>query len=58
MMGLRALEGTSPEWTPADIDRALSEEGLTVAVMQRYHVVNSVRRTLGTKLHSLKERAA
>ena len=36
----------------------ISQEALTTAVMQRYHVDTSVRRALGSKLGSLKERAA
>jgi hypothetical protein len=40
----------SKEWSVNDIEKALSEEALTAAVMQRYHVNNSVERELGTKL--------
>lgn len=57
VMGLQALEGTSPEWNAQHIETAMSPEGLTTAVMQRYHVVNSVRRTLGAQLGSLKDKA-
>jgi hypothetical protein len=56
VVGLQALEGTSPEWSSADVAKAMSEEGLTAAAMQRYHVINSVKRTLGARLGTLKER--
>lgn len=56
VIGVQALQG-SPEWTPDDMAKALSDEALTSAVMQRYHVDNAVRRTLGSKLGSLQERA-
>jgi hypothetical protein len=42
----------SKEWTQTDIDSALSEEGLTAGVMQRYHVHFAVKRELGSKLGS------
>ena len=35
----------------------LAEEALTAAVLQRYHVDVNVKRTLGAKLGSLKEKA-
>jgi hypothetical protein len=49
IIGIQALKD-SKEWTMEDIDRALSEEALTAAVMQRYHLNNSVKRELGSKL--------
>jgi hypothetical protein len=57
VLGVQALSG-SQEWSVENISRALSEEALTSAVMQRYHIDNSVKRTLGAKLGSLKEKAA
>lgn len=57
VIGCQALQGERM-WNPDDIQKALSEEGLTAAVMQRYHVANSVKRTLGARLGSLKEKAA
>ncbi len=42
----------SKEWSQTDIDAALSEEALTTAVMQRYHVLYAVKRELGSKLGS------
>lgn len=56
VLGCQSLQGER-EWSPADIERALSEEALTAAVMQRYHVANSIKRTLGARLGSLKEKA-
>lgn len=52
VIGLQALKD-SKEWTVEDVERALSEEGLTAAVMSRYHVNNQVKRELGTKLGKL-----
>jgi hypothetical protein len=52
VIGVQALNG-SKEWNVAEIDKALSEEALTLAVMPRYHVFNSVKRELGSKLGKL-----
>jgi hypothetical protein len=49
VMGIQALQG-SKEWSQQQIISALSEEALTAAVMQRYHVNNSIKRELGSKL--------
>ncbi len=49
VMGVQGL-ANSKEWTQNDIDKALSEESLTCAVMQRYHVYVAVKRELGSKL--------
>lgn len=57
VIGCQALQGER-QWSPADIGKALSEEALTAAVMQRYHVANSIKRSLGAKMGSLKERSA
>jgi hypothetical protein len=57
VIGAQALQG-SPEWTMEDIGRLWSEEALTAAVLQRYHVDINVKRTLGAKLGSTKEKAA
>jgi hypothetical protein len=57
VIGVQSLRG-SQEWSVEDIAKALSQEALTTAVMQRYHVDTSVRRALVSKLGSLKERAA
>jgi hypothetical protein len=48
----------SKEWTQTDIDKALSEEALTAAVMQRYHVHFAVKRELGSKLGSRRSQVA
>jgi len=55
VIGCQALQGER-RWSPKDIETILSEEALTAAVMQRYHIANAVKRTLGAKLGSLKER--
>jgi hypothetical protein len=49
VIGVQALRN-SREWSAHEIEQALSEESLTTAVMQRYHVQNQVRRELGAKL--------
>jgi hypothetical protein len=49
VVGVQGLMN-SKEWSQADIDKALSEEALTSAVMQRYHVHFAVKRELGSKL--------
>jgi hypothetical protein len=49
IIGVQALLN-SKEWTLDDVKTALSDEALTAAVMPRYHVYNSVKRELGSKL--------
>ena len=56
VIGAQALQGER-RWSPTDMDNLLCEEALTAAVMQRYHVANAIKRTLGAKLGSLKEKA-
>jgi len=48
VIGIQQLKG-SKEWGPEEIERALSSEALTSAVMQRYHVYVACRRELGAK---------
>jgi hypothetical protein len=55
VIGCQALQGAQ-RWDPDEINTALSEEALTAAAMQRYHVSNSIKRTLGAKMGSLRER--
>ena len=57
VLGVQALSG-SQEWNMEDIAKAWSEEALTAAVMQRYHIDNSIKRVLGARLGSLKEKSA
>lgn len=52
IIGVQAMRGRR-EWPIESIKTALSEEALTAAVMQRYHVINSVKRELGSKLGKL-----
>jgi len=52
VLGVQALKD-SKEWSIEDVEKALSEEGLTAAAMSRYHVNNSVKRELGTVLGKL-----
>jgi hypothetical protein len=56
VMGIQALRN-SKEWSLQDIGKAMSEEALTTAVMQRYHVRVAAKRELGAKLGSLKKKA-
>ncbi len=56
VLGAQALKG-SPQWTLDDLAKLWSEEGLTAAVLPRYHVDVNVRRTLGSKLGSLRDKA-
>lgn len=57
VLGCQSLQGER-RWPPDQIEKALSEESLTAAVMQRYHVANAIKRTLGAKLGSLKDKGA
>lgn len=45
----------SKTWTVDDVNLALSEEGLTAATMQRYHINFAVRREVGAKLGSTRK---
>ena len=45
----RLREVFAGSWGPAEIERAVSPEALTSAVMQRYHVYIACRRDLGAK---------
>ena len=56
VIGCQSLQDEQ-RWSPDDIHTALSDEALTAAVMQRYHVANAVKRTLGARLGSLKQRS-
>jgi hypothetical protein len=57
VIGVQALLN-SKEWTLDDVKMALSEEALTAAVMPRYHVYNSVKRELGSKLGKIESLVA
>ena len=57
VIGCQALQGER-RWSPNDMETILSEEALTAGVMQRYHVANAIKRTLGAKLGSLRVGAA
>jgi hypothetical protein len=52
VIGIQQLGG-SKEWGREEIDKALSPEALTSAVMQRYHVYIACRRELGAKFGKL-----
>jgi len=57
VMGTQLLRG-SKEWTIEEIERSLSQEALTAVVMPRYHIEMAVRRGLGSRLGSLKDKAS
>jgi hypothetical protein len=57
VLGAQSLKD-SPQWDMTDIGRLWSEEALTAATLQRYHIDVNLRRTLGAKLGSLKEKMA
>jgi len=52
VMGVQALQGAK-EWPLQMIQAAVSEEALTTAVMQRYHINYNIKRELGAKLGRL-----
>ena len=52
VIGIQALQNAK-EWSIQQIQAALSEEALTTAVMQRYHVNNCIKRELSSKLGKL-----
>ncbi len=56
VLGAQALQGER-RWSPKDMEIILSPEALTATVMQRYHVANAVKRTLGSKMGTLREKA-
>ncbi len=53
VIGVQSLRNAQ-YWTVDHIDQALSDEALTAAVMQRYHVIFAVKREIGSKLGKLK----
>ncbi len=57
VLGVQALHG-SQEWPVDAMARAMSEEALTAAVMQRYHIDIALKRTLGAKLGKLTDKLA
>lgn len=57
VIGTRALRG-SREWDLEDLKTSLSEQSLTAAIMPRYHIEIAVKRALGARLGSLKERVS
>ena len=57
VMGAHALRDAR-QWTFEDVQRLWSEEALTAAVLPRYHVDIAVKRSLGAKLGTLKEKTS
>ena len=52
VLGMRALRN-GKEWSDRDIEKALSSESLTAAVMQRYHIIGATRESLRRTLRDL-----
>jgi len=52
VLGMCALRN-SKEWSDRDIEKALSPEALTAAVMQRYHIIASTKDVLRRTLRGL-----
>lgn len=54
VLSANALRG-SQYWPDDTMDELLSEEGLTAAVLPRYHIEYSIKRSLGSKLGAIKK---
>lgn len=57
VIGMNALRNRK-EWSDCDINKALSPESLTAAVMQRYHIACCTHEELQRKLRALPTQAA
>jgi len=55
ILGVLSLRD-SREWTPDELARCWSPESLTAAVMQRYHIDHAIKRSLGSKLGSTRDK--
>jgi hypothetical protein len=55
VLGMRAVRN-SKDWSDRDIEKALSPESLTAAVMQRYHIINATRSSLRQTLRGVRQR--
>lgn len=55
VIGCQQLQGDR-NWSSNDLEEVLSEVALTAAVMPRYHVANAIKRALGAKLGTLRDR--
>lgn len=54
VMGALSLKNRS-KWNPTHFENAVSEEALTTAVMSRYHLMNQIKRKLGSSFGSAKK---
>jgi hypothetical protein len=57
VMGAHALRDAR-QWSFDDVQRLWSEEALTAAVLPRYHLDIAIKRALGSKLGTLKDKAS
>jgi hypothetical protein len=57
VLGAQTLRD-SRYWTVNEIEKLWTEEALTATILPRYHIENNVKRALGAKLGTLKDRAA
>jgi len=55
VIGCQQLQGDR-NWSSSDLEAVLSEVSLTAAVMPRYHVANAIKRALGAKMGTLRDR--
>jgi hypothetical protein len=55
VLGVQALRDAR-QWSVQDVEKTWSEEALTAAIMPRYHIDIAVKRALGAKLGTLKEK--
>lgn len=55
VLGVQALRDAR-QWSVQDVEKTWSEEALTAAIMPRYHIDIAIKRALGAKLGTLKEK--
>ncbi len=55
VLGALALR-KSGNWSEVEVEALWSEEALTSAVLPRYHIDVCIKRSLGTKIGTLKEK--
>jgi hypothetical protein len=58
VLGAQALKDKARQWSIEEVEQLWSEESLTAVVLPRYHIEQNVKRTLGAKLGTLKDRVA
>jgi hypothetical protein len=56
VLGALALRKSSSNWSEQEVEALWSEEALTSAVLPRYHIDERIKRSLGSKLGTIKDR--